>query len=50
MVRHTGEDFIDVKSVTVTSVLSFQSPGIDGTKLDAPESDRFAGYSDASLG
>ena len=50
LVRHTGEDFIDVKSVTVTSVLSFQSTGTDGTEFDAPKSDRFAADCDATFG
>ena len=44
------EDFIEVKSVTVTSVLAFQSACINGSELDTPVTDRFSGYSDASLG
>jgi len=35
LVRHTGEDLIDVEGVTVAAVLSFQSPGVNGTELDA---------------
>ena len=31
-------------------MLSFQSAGINGTELDAPEANCFSGYSDASLG
>ena len=50
MVRHTGEDFIDVRGVAITSVLSFQSPCINGSKLDAPEADRFSTDGDASFG
>ena len=47
MVRHTGEDFIDVESVAVASVLSLQSACIDGSELDTPEADGFATNSDA---
>jgi hypothetical protein len=43
------EDFIDEEGVTVAPMLSFQSARIDRAKLDAPETDGFAGYSDASL-
>jgi len=43
------EDFIDEEGVTITSVLSFQSAGINGSELDTPEADRFAADSDASL-
>ena len=50
MVRHTGKDFIDVEGIAITLVLSFQSAGINGTELDAPEANCFSGYSDASLG
>ena len=50
MVRHTGEYFIDVEGITVASVLSLQSAGINGSELDAPEPDRFASDSDATLG
>jgi hypothetical protein len=50
MVRHTGEDFIDVEGVAVASVLAFQPSGINGSELDAPQADRFSGYSDTSLG
>ena len=44
------EDFIDVESVALTSVLSLQSAGINGPELYAPEANCFSGYSDASLG
>ena len=50
MVRHTGEDFIDVEGVAITSVSTFQSTGINGTELDAPEADWFSADSDASFG
>jgi hypothetical protein len=41
------EDLINVEGIAVTSVLPLQSAGIDGTELDAPETDGFSGYSDA---
>ena len=44
------EYFIDVESIAETSVLALQSTCIDGTKLDTPESDRFAAYGDTSFG
>ena len=39
------EDFIDVEGIAIASVFSFQSAHIDRAKLDAPETDGFAGYS-----
>ncbi len=44
------EDFVDVEGVAVASVLSLQSAGVFGSKLDAPETDRFPSDDDASLG
>ena len=44
------EDFIDVKGVAVTSVFSFQSPSVYGSKFYTPEADRLSGYSDATFG
>ena len=49
MVRHTGEDFIDEKRITETTVFSFQAAGIDGSELDAPEPNSFTTDCDASL-
>ena len=43
------EDFINVKGVTITSLLSFQSSGISGSKLDVPEADGFVTYSDTAF-
>ena len=43
------EDFIDVESVAVASVLSFQSACINGSEFDAPEADRFSADSDAAF-
>ena len=34
----------------ITSVLSLQSAGINGTELDTPEADCFSGYSDSPFG
>jgi len=50
MVRHTGEDFINVKGIAISSVLSFQATGIYGSKLDTPETDCLAATGDAALG
>ena len=44
------EHLIDEESVTIASMLSLQSSGVDGTKLDTPEADRFATDGDASFG
>jgi len=49
MVRHSGEDLVDVESITIATVLPLQSAGINGSKFDAPQADRFTGYSDASF-
>ena len=43
-------DFIDIEGVAVTSILSLQSPRINGTELDAPQANRFSGDDDAPLG
>ena len=43
------EDFIDVESVAIASVLSLQSAGINGTEFDAPQANCFAANCDASL-
>ena len=49
MARHTGEDFVDVEGVAVSSVLSLQSPCINGSELDAPETYCFSADSDSSF-
>ena len=43
------EDFINIEGVAITSVLSLQSSSVNGTELDAPETDRFPGDDDSSL-
>ena len=49
MIRHTGEDFIDVEGIAVAPVLSFEAARVNGTELDTPEPDQFSGYSDAAF-
>ena len=49
MVRHTGEDFINVEGVAISATLPLQSPSVQRAKFDAPEPYRFAADSDASL-
>ncbi len=49
MVRHTGKDFIDEERVAIASVLSFQSSSVNGSELDAPETDCFSADGDASF-
>ena len=44
------DDFIHIEGVTVTSVLSLQSPGIKGSELDTPQVDRFTANCYATLG
>jgi hypothetical protein len=41
------EDFLDVERVAAVAVRSLQPAGIYGSELDAPQADRFSGYSDA---
>jgi hypothetical protein len=43
------EDFITVKSDTVSRVFSLQSPGVLLTTLYAPEADRFVADSNAAF-
>ena len=43
------EDFIDIDGVTVASVLSFQSTGINSSELDALEADGFPRDDDSSF-
>ena len=50
MVRHTGEDFIDVEGIAVASVLSLQPSSVYSSEFDTPEADGFAADCDASLG
>ncbi len=43
------EDLINVEGVAVAPVLSLQSSGVQRTEFDAPEANRFAGDSYATL-
>ena len=49
MVRHTGEDFVDIECIAVSPMLPLQSTGVKRAKLDTPETDGFSGYSDATF-
>ncbi len=40
---------MDVESIAVASMLSFQSACINGSEFDAPQSDRFTADSDSKL-
>lgn len=44
------EGFIDVERITVASMTALQTPGVDGSKLDAPQSYRFTSDDYAALG
>ena len=44
------ENFIDVESVTVTTMFSFQSPRAQCAEFDTPEADRLPSDDNASLG
>jgi hypothetical protein len=49
MARHTGEDFIDVKGIAVTTMFPFQSSRVYRTEFYTPESNCFPADSDVSL-
>jgi hypothetical protein len=44
------EHLVDEEGIAVATVVSLQTVSINGAKLYAPETNRLAGYSDASLG
>ena len=44
------EYFIDVESVTVSTMSTFQSSGIERAELDTPQTDCFAADGNTSLG
>ena len=50
MVRHTGEDLVDVEGITVTLVLALQAAGINRSEFYTPETDCFTADGDASFG
>ena len=49
MVRHTGEDFVDIECVAIASVLPLQSLGIFGAEFDTPQANRFAADDNSSF-
>lgn len=49
MVRRTGGNFIEVEGIAKALVLSPQSAGIHWAELDTPESNCFAGDSNAAF-
>jgi hypothetical protein len=49
MVRHTGEDFINVEGVTVAAMFPLQSPSVYGSEFDAPQPDGLSRYHDTAL-
>jgi len=49
MVRHTGEDFIDIERIAITTMFFLQAPGIQSAELDAPETDGLPAHSDTPL-
>jgi len=46
MVRHSGQDFINVKGIPVTQVLTFRATDEEGSEFCTPEADGFATYGD----
>ena len=46
----SDEDFVDEERVTIASVLSFQSFGVQRAEFDTPKADRFATDDDATFG
>ena len=49
MVRHNGENLINVEGVAIDLVLSFRSAPINSSELDAPEANCFSSDRDTSL-
>jgi hypothetical protein len=49
MARHTGEDFVAVESIAITSVLALQSTCQNGSEFDAPQPDCFSAHDNATL-
>ncbi len=42
--------FVDVEGIAIATMLSLESAGVQGTKLDAPQADRIPSDDDAALG
>ena len=49
MVRHTGEDFVNIEGVAVATMLSLQASSIDCAKLDTPQADRLTSDDNAAF-
>ena len=49
MVRHTGENFIDIEGIAKAAMFTLQPPGELGSKLDAPEADGLVADCDTSF-
>ena len=43
------KDFINVEGIAVASMLSFQATSIDCSEFDAPQTDGFSAYCDATF-
>ena len=50
MSSRSGATQTGIESIGIASVLSFQAAGIKCYEFDAPEADRFSGYSATPLG
>ena len=46
----SDEDLVDIEGVAVTLMLPLQAPSVYSSEFDAPQANRFAADSDASLG
>jgi hypothetical protein len=44
------EDLIDVERVTIATMLTFQSPCVNGSEFDTPQADCFTADDNAPLG
>jgi hypothetical protein len=46
---YLDEDIVDVEGIAAASMLSFQAAGIDCSGFDAPQTDGFSAYCDATF-
>jgi hypothetical protein len=46
---YLDEDFVNVEGIAVASMLSFQAASIDCSEFDAPQTDGFSAYCDATF-
>ena len=49
MVRHTGEDFVDLERIAITTMFFLRASGIQSAELIAPKPDRFPCNENAAL-